>query len=224
MALDKQRTYMVLNYSSSPVSIITKDRGYMLEGGTREQPYVLPLTLDEINTANTNGFAFKYGCAFFEPEFEKAIYEELRMLNWEDILHDEQIEDIILHPTKECLEKLIAIDNEIYFGRVYGIYMGLKSIFAEISPRVELVIEQRRDELKVNQRKTEIVLSKPIPKADTTSADIAELKAKLAQFEDMLSAKSNNEVIPPVKAETVDSAVTESKTSPKVNKPSKPNK
>lgn len=186
MALERQRTYMVLNYSSSPVSLLTKDRSYLLEGGTRENPAVLPLTIEEINTSNTNGCAYKYGLAFFEKDFEEAIYDDIRLTGWREILRDEHIEDIILNPTKEGLEKFIAIDHEIYFNRVYGIYMGMKSIFAEISPRVELVIEQRRDELKKNQRKTEIIISKPVPKVETNNEDVEDLKARLVKMEELL--------------------------------------
>ncbi|MEG0898442.1 MAG: hypothetical protein RSF40_01870 [Oscillospiraceae bacterium] len=190
MVLERQKTYMVLNYSSSPVSLSTRERSYLLEGGTRDHPAVIPMTIDEIGTANTNGCAFKYGLAWFEKDFEEAIYEDIRLTNWRDILRDEQIEDIILHPTKEGLEKIVAINHEIYFNRVYGVYMGLKSVFAEISPRVELVIEQRRDELKANQRKTEIVISKPTPKVGTTGEDVEDLKARLAKMEELLSKQA----------------------------------
>lgn len=193
MVLEKQKTYMVLNYNSSPVSLLTKDRSYLLEGGTKEQPAVLPLTIDEIYTANTNGCAFKCGLAFFDKEFEEAIYEDLRIINWRNILRDEQIEDIILNPTKDGLEKLIAIDNEIYFNRVYGIYMGLKSVFSEISPRVELVIEQRHDELRNNQRQTEIIISKPENKTNVFNKEMEELKERLAKMEVLLNKKIEDE-------------------------------
>lgn len=198
MALNRQKTYMILNYNSSPLSLLTKDRSYLLEGGTREQPAVLPLTLDEINTVNSNGCAFKYGLAWFEKEFEKEIYEDLRLINWQDILRDEQIEDIILNPTKEGLEKLISIDNEIYFNRIYGIYIGLKSVFAEISPRVELVIEQRRDELSQHKRKTEIIISKPTTQPHTESfnnSEVEDLKERLAKMEELLLVQ--NKINPP---------------------------
>lgn len=222
MALERQRTYMVLNYSSSPVSLLTKDRSYLLEGGTREHPAVLPLTIEEINTANTNGCAFKYGLAFFEKDFEEAIYDDIRLINWREILRDEQIEGIILHPTKEGLEKIVRIDNEIYFNRVYGIYMGLKSIFAEISPRVELVIEQRRDELKKNQRKTEIIISKPTPKLETNNEDVEDLKTRLAKMEELLSKQTSVQEKTSTEAKVENEPKTETVKKPKGRPTTKP--
>lgn len=162
MALQKERTYMVLNYNSSPIALTTKNGSFLLEGGTRTNPAVLPMTIDEIVTANTNGYAFKYGFARFEEEFQEDIYQEIRIHNWKEILTDEEIEYIIVHPTAENLERIIAIENEIYFGRVVGVHFGLKSIFADISPKVDLVIEQRKTELRNKQRKSEIVISKSV--------------------------------------------------------------
>lgn len=195
MALQKERTYMVLNYSASPISLTTKNGSYLLDGGTHDNPAVLPMTIDEIITANSNGYAFKYGFARFEKEFQEDIYNEIFIRNWKEILTDEEIEDIIINPTAEGLERLIAIDNEIYFGRVVGVYIGLKSIFAEISPRVELVIEQRKNELHNKKRKSEIVISKHVANCESKNSvnqeEIDNIKSQnetlMAQIEELKS-------------------------------------
>ncbi|WP_206459444.1 hypothetical protein [Anaerovorax sp. IOR16] len=160
MALAKEKSYLVLNYNTNPVSISTRHDSYLIDGGSNESPSVLPLTIDEIITANSNGYAFKYGLLFFEEEYQEDIYEELRIKDWKNILTNLQIEDIILNPTKEKLEEILLIDNEIYFDRIVGIYTGLKNAGIDISNRVELVISLREKELSEKKRKTEIVLSK----------------------------------------------------------------
>lgn len=185
MSLQKERTYMVLNYNSSPISLSTKNGSYLLESGTRSNPSVIPMTIDEIVTANTNGYAFKYGFARFEKEFQEDIYKELRLHNWKDILTDEEIEDIIINPTAEGLERLIAIDDEVYFERVVGVYYGLKSIFADISPKVAFVIEQRKSELHNNKRKTEIVITKNIASSNKTEVKQEEFNNLKAQNEEL---------------------------------------
>lgn len=76
MALQKERTYMVLNYGASPVSLTTKNGSFLLEGGTSDNPAVLPMTIDEIVTANSNGYAFKYGFAWFEKKYQDDTSEK----------------------------------------------------------------------------------------------------------------------------------------------------
>ena len=189
MALNKETTYMVLNYNASPVSVTTRNGSELVEGGSDENPAALPMTIEEIRTANTNGYAFKYGFLRFEKEFEADIYKELRINNWENILTNQQIEDIILHPTKDGLQKFIDIDNEIYFGRIVGVYMGLKSIFEEISPKVSIIIEQRQLELKKHQRSSDIIISSNINQQSIDQNEVDQIKEQndmlMKQLEEM---------------------------------------
>lgn len=210
MALQKEQTYLVLNYGTSPVSITTRHGSELIEGGSRDNPSAIPLKIEEIITANSNGCAFKYGLLRFEKEYEEDIYTEIRLHDWRNILTDQDIEDILLCPTKEGLERILAIDNEIYFNRVVGVYYGLKSIFADISPKVDIIIEQRRAEMRQNKRKTEIVVSK-VEKAQPAidqQSEIEKVKAQnallIAQMEElkkMLTTRAEPEIKPAASVE-----------------------
>ena len=46
--LNKNRTYVVLNYGSSPVAISLKNMSVLIPGGSVESPAMYPLSLDEI--------------------------------------------------------------------------------------------------------------------------------------------------------------------------------
>lgn len=203
MGLQKEKTYMVLNYNGSPVSISTKTDSYSISGGTSDEPYGIPLTIDEIVVANMKGMAFKAGLLFFEKEFEQEIYEELRIQNWEDILRNEDIEDILINPTKEGFEKIVKIDNEFYFDRVYGVYTGLSSIFSDIPNKSKLVMEARRSEIKEGKRKTSISLSKTKDEVKTDKNNDTvkilkeqndELKCQFEELKRMLLESKKDEI------------------------------
>jgi len=192
MAIQNGAQYMVYNYHRSRVAVSTKNVSYLFEGGTKDSPFGLPMTFEEIATVNMNGVAFKAGLLFFDPRDQEDIYKELRIVNWRDILKDEDIEDIILHPTAEGYQKIINIDNDTYFDRVYGILFGLQSVFADIPVHSKVIIEARKNEIENHKRKSEIKIELD---SFTTDVDqrLAEkdkeiniLKDKLATLEAVL--------------------------------------
>ena len=200
--LDKNKTYLVLNYSGSPIAVSTRHESYIISGGNSEEPASMPLSVDEIVQINSNSPVFKIGLLWFEEEFQEELYKECRIRNWENILRDKEIEDIILHPTLEKLERLLSIQNEQYFERCYGIYIGLKNSNHSIKQNVENVMLARRKELRNRKYKTGILLTKKETNVVSEEAlketqeqnvkltkEVDELKAMVAQ---LLAAQQNS--------------------------------
>ena len=200
--LDKNKTYLVLNYNGSPVAVPTRHESYIIPGGSSESPSSMPLSVDEIVQINSNSNVFKMGLLWFEEEVQEELYKECRIRNWENILRDKEIEDIILHPTLEKLERLLSIENEQYFERCYGIYIGLKNSNHSIKQNVENVMLARRKELRNRKYKTGILLTKKETNVVSEEAlketqeqnvkltkEVDELKAMVAQ---LLAAQQNS--------------------------------
>ena len=200
--LDKNKTYLVLNYNGSPVAVSTRHESYIIPGGSSESPSSMPLSVDEIVQINSNSNVFKMGLLWFEEEVQEELYKECRIRNWENILRDKEIEDIILHPTLEKLEKLLSIENEQYFERCYGIYIGLKNSNHSIKQNVENVMLARRKELRNRKYKTGILLTKKETSVVSEEVlketqeqnvkltkEVDELKAMVAQ---LLAAQQNS--------------------------------
>lgn len=188
--LDKNKTYLVLNYNGSPVAVSTRHESYIIPGGSSESPSSMPLSVDEIVQINSNSNVFKMGLLWFEEEFQEDLYKECRIRNWKDILTDSEIEDIILHPTLEKLERLLLIENEQYFERCYGIYIGLKNSNHSIKQNVENVMLARRKELRNRKYKTGILLTKKETPSvsEEVLKETQEQNAKLTQEVDELKA------------------------------------
>lgn len=176
-------SYMVLNYNTSPVSIKTRFSSELIQAGNDDTPSGVPLLLDDIAYANNAGNAFKIGLLRFDPEYEEELYQELRINNWHDILTNKEIYQIITDPDVAGLERLIAIQDPMYFDRVYGAFIGLRNEGATISTKVDDIMRIRRKELKERKRKSEIKLTPVTHDSEEDSA--AQIEALRKQIEEM---------------------------------------
>lgn len=176
-------SYMVLNYNTSPVSIKTRFSSELIPAGNDDNPSSVPLSLDDIVYANNAGNAFKIGLLRFDPEYEDELYQELRISNWQDILTNSEIYEIIQNPDVAGLERLIAIQDPMYFDRVYGAFIGLRNEGATISTKVDDIMRVRRKELKERKRKSEIKLTAVTH--DSAEDPAAQIDAMRKQIEEM---------------------------------------
>lgn len=217
MAISKTQNYLVLNYSASPVGVSTKYDSFLVDGGSEESPGSLPLSFDEIAVINSKSVVFKIGILRFEPAVEAELYEALAIPHWQDILKQSQIEDILLHPNMEDMQRLLDIDNEAYFERVRGAMVSLKNRGADVANNTVRLIEARRTEFAQRKRKTALRLTPTAEKQtqaqhtqeefDSMKNELAELKAMMAQ---MMKASEVKESKSAAKEET--------KTAPKQEK------
>lgn len=223
--INKTKTYLVLNPCASPVAVSTRDGSYIIPGGSHDVPGSYPFSIEEIIQINSGSPIFRTGFLYFEPEYEKDIYAELRIRDWENILRDTDIEDIILNPTIEKLQKIIDIDSDFYFERVYGIYIGLKSANYAIPGNVQTVFNTRHKELKNGKRKSNIVLTK---KETNKDDEVEALRAQLEEMKQMMAtltaekaeAKNSSDKDDTAKPKTESSAKsTKTRTSTTKNKP-----
>ena len=211
MELDKNKQYLVYNYNGSPVAIATRNDSFIISGGTQESPGSLPLTLDEIMQVNNNCNVFKYGLLWFEKEYEDAIYDYLRIKNYKEILTDDEIRDILVHPTSEGLKKILSITNDTYFNRVRGIHIGLKNS-TDISSRIDRMIDTRYKEIMNKKATTSIIISTDISKEETSCESDERVKAlenKIEQLTDFIMKLTGQN--PDASKEPVDDSNADSK-------------
>jgi hypothetical protein len=179
MSIDTTKLIKVLNFNSNPVVIETHVKGYVCESAQDEDdPSITPLSISEIESLNSKTNAFKIGTLRFPKEIEKEMYEDiLRISEWQDILTNKQIKEIILHPNLEGLQKIIELKNVALFERVRGIFHMLKnSNEYDISNRVEKIVTLRYKELCNQQVKTNIQLSAKDTKTTASSEEVSALK------------------------------------------------
>lgn len=171
----------VLNYNENRVSVeVAPGKSYSFEPSIDgETPMVIPMTIEEILYAN-NSVAFKSGMLFFEKSREEEIYERLNIVNWKDILSNDKIKEILLHPTFDGLNKIVEIKSTSEFERVRGVLFKLKqSDRYDVSVRVEQIVNTRYKELLNRQINTDIILTKKdVPVESISSEEMDKLKAQ----------------------------------------------
>lgn len=184
-------TYPLYNYSTSKIIVALRDGSVVVEGGTRDQPGVYPFTLMELQQIANSSSVIQVGYLRPAKEDAKFIYETLRIRNWEDILTEEDIEQMVLHPTVEGLTKLINIKDAFYYERVYGIFIGLKNVNAPIADNVSRLLKGRYKELQKGKINTDYVIKeKDIPSMETFMAVDKSVNAdEVAALKDEISDK-----------------------------------
>ena len=162
-AVNNANSYSVLNYVPCGIVATSNVTSYKFEPSNGEVPTINMIPLVEIKYINSVSNLFRDGYLSFDENEQEAIYKALGIKNWDNILSQKDIMDIILMPTKQGLQKIIDIQTIGYFERVRGVFSSLKqSGIYDISIRVQSVIEAKYDELRNNILKSKIVI-------DTTS-------------------------------------------------------
>ena len=189
----------VLNYNENVVSAtVAPGKSYTFEASfDGEIPTVVPMTYDELLYLNNTG-AFKTGLLTFEDNKKAEIYNALGINDWENILTNKEIKNIILSPTYDGLVKIVNIKDSSVFERVRAVYHKLRVEDRDISTRVAQIVEERYKELKFKKANSSIVITKrDIPQnnsdeVDALKAQLEDMKRKMAEL--MEASKSQTSV------------------------------
>lgn len=192
--IDRAQLYMVSNESKSPVCVTTKMGGLIIPGASDDAPALMPMSVEDIIYINSTSNAFKIGLLFFEEdEYRAELYQIIKLHNWQDIMHNEDIADIILNPTIEKLQKVLDIKNQQYFERIRGIYTSLTNRGYDVSKKVTDVIKGRYKEFMRQIYTSRIEL---VPKEEANvkvASEIDILKEQIAELQKLIAAQQGAE-------------------------------
>ena len=222
MSIKENVSIPVLNYNESNVCIPTNISTHILPPAVDGVPSVDYLSFAEINYVNGISDCFRTGMVRFDDNDKEEVYSALNIANWENILTNDEIRDILLNPTIDGLQRIIDVTNRSIFDRIRTIFVSLKeNTDNDISNRVIKIMETREQEFKRGVYKTQIVLKpKDIPEKSVSNDEInaikeqnAMLMEQLAEMQKMIASLKND------KSETPNT-----ETIKKVGRPSTKNK
>lgn len=222
MSIKENVSIPVLNYNESNVCIPTNISTHILPPAVDGIPSVDYLSFAEINYVNGISDCFRTGMVRFDDNDKEEVYSALNIANWENILTNDEIRDILLNPTIDGLQRIIDVTNRSIFDRIRTIFVSLKeNTDNDISNRVIKIMETREQEFKRGVYKTQIVLKpKDIPEKSVSNDEInaikeqnAMLMEQLAEMQKMIASLKND------KSETPNT-----ETAKKVGRPSTKNK
>lgn len=184
--LDTVKHISVLNYNENCVSInVAPNKSMILEAASGEIPTLTPMTLDEIRYAN-NSNAFKTGVLEFPEELEDEIYNELR-IDKDKVLKLKDIREILCHPTKEGLIKILSLNSLSDFDRIRSQFYKLKADGYKLTLDIADIIQRRTKELFNNQVKTNIIID-DADVVDPSNKRVSELEKELADMKSLMAS------------------------------------
>lgn len=200
MSLDKENI-LVLSYNENQICVDGARESYKFKPSNGLELVINVMPLSDILYINSNTQIIKTGWLTFEDKDKAEIFKELRIHDWENILTNDDIKQILIKPTMEGLQRIIDIDNISYFDRIRIILHALIQDGVDITTKVKNVIDTRYNELKIRQRVSSITLT---PRNTAVHLDkITELeeqnkllKEKLDQFEKTMQQFIQSQQIP----------------------------
>ena len=211
MSIKENVSIPIFNYNESNICIPTNVSTHLLPPAIDGVPSVDYLSFAEINYINGISDCFRTGLVRFDDNDKEEIYKALNIANWEDILTNNEIREILLNPTIEGLQKIIDITNVSIFDRIKTIFVSLKeNTDNDISNRVIKIMETREQEFKRGIYKSQIVLKpKDVPEKTVSNDEINAIKEQntmlmeqLAEMQKMIASLKTNKVetdVPEVK-------------------------
>lgn len=177
----------VLNYNENEVFVDSAKEHYKFNASRDgKTPSIIPMTLSELQNICSNTDIIVTGWLTFDDDVKEEVFKELRIPNWKDILTNEDIENILAHPTLEGLQKIIDIENQTYFDRVRIIMFKLINRGVDVTTKVSRIVEQRYDELRKRQRVSSITLTKKDTQTYVTPDEVKKLSAQNAALQSQL--------------------------------------
>ena len=222
MSIKENVSIPVLNYNESNVCIPTNISTHILPPAVDGVPSVDYLSFAEINYVNGISDCFRTGMVRFDDNDKEEVYSALNIANWENILTNDEIRDILLNPTIDGLQRIIDVTNRSIFDRIRTIFVSLKeNTDNDISNRVIKIMETREQEFKRGVYKTQIVLQpKDIPEKSVSNDEINAIKEQNAMLMEQLAEMQK--MIASLKSDKSETSNTE--TAKKVGRPSTKNK
>lgn len=177
----------VYNECPFQVNLVGQRRDYIFPPCLDGEPTMNFVDFEEIEYAHSRGKVFNIGLLIFAEEDREGMYEALGIKNWKDkIWFNDDIEDIIMHPSLEKMQRVIDVRDLITFERIRGMMVRFSNEKRDVSQNVINLINARYRELNAGNVTSKIVI-KPADVEEKVSVDeVADLKQQLKEMQDLV--------------------------------------
>lgn len=178
----------VLNCDDNVVTISSLNgKGYTFEPGSVDDPCVIPIPPEEIMYMNSTCSAFKNGVLRFRPEEQNEIFEAIG-IKGDDVLFIEDIDDAILNPTVENLQRMIDIKDGAQFERIRGRFYRMTNAGEDLSTKVKRLIDDRYKELRAGKRNSDLSVRPAEKPTENVQEELAAAKSQMAEMQKQMQA------------------------------------
>lgn len=177
----------VYNECPFQVNITGQKRDYIFPPAEDGEPTMNFIDFEDIEYMSARYKAFSIGLLTFNEDEREDIYSTLGLKNWKStVWYNDDIEDIILHPTVEKMQRIINIVDSITLERVRGMMVRFVNEKRDVSQNVINIVNARYRELSSGRLASKIVVRPDDVENKATSEDVDELKRQLAEMKAMM--------------------------------------
>ena len=199
----------VFNECPFQVNLVGQRRDYIFPPCLDGEPTMNFVDFDEIEYAHSRGKVFSVGLLIFAEEDREGMYDALGIKDWKNkIWFNSDIEDIIMNPTVEKMQRVIDIKDVITFERVRGMMVRFVNEKRDVSQNVINVINSRYRELNAGNITSKIVVRSSDVAANVSADEVDALKKQIAEMQRMMEKMAANQsdtakskLVEPVKEE-----------------------
>jgi len=180
-----------MNYSPCKPAIETRTRSVLFEPAKDGVATIEHFSFQDIEYINSRCGVFRKGELRFEEDEESEIFEALKCPNWRDtLLSEDDINDLVINSNKENAEKIISIKDSSTIERIRGRMGYLINEHADISTKIQNIINDRAKEIRNGQLNSNIIIGSISKVNSNSSAENDALRDELAQLKAMVELLS----------------------------------
>ena len=191
--MKNNKVVKVFNRNTFAVFAKGINRGYKFEAAQGGRAASIPLAWEDIEYINDNTELFREGYLSFSDTESAELHKELGNFNIEKTAYTpERIRDAILNPTYDKMKAIIDITSMGMIERFRGDLIYLRESGDQpVSSNVGRIIEERYREIYNGKYRSAINLKQNGNNSDdAVDAKTAELEAKIARLEAMMTGKT----------------------------------
>lgn len=187
MSYRGKKDIRVYNECPFQVNLVGQRRDYIFPPCLDGEPTMNFVDFEEIEYAHSRGKVFNIGLLIFAEEDRDGMYGALGVKNWKDkVWFNNVIEDIIMHPTVEKMQRVIDIKDLITFERVRGMMVRFMNEKRDVSQNVINLINARYRELNAGNSTSKIVIRPADVETTASAGEVEDLKKQLAEMQELI--------------------------------------
>lgn len=184
----------VFNECPFQVNLVGQRRDYIFPPCLDGEPTMNFIDFDEIEYAHSRGKVFNIGLLIFDEEDREGMYEALGIKDWKNkVWFNKDIEDIIMNPSVEKMQRVIDIKDIITFERVRGMMVRFVNEKRDVSQNVINVINSRYRELNAGNITSKIVVRSSDVVPNVTADEVDSLKRQIAEMQRMMEKMTESQ-------------------------------
>ena len=187
MSIRDKNDIRVYNECPFQVNLVGQRRDYIFPPCEDGEPTMNFVNFDEIEYAHSRGKLFTIGLLFFDEAEQEKLYEALGIKDWQKkIWRNSEIEDAIMNPTLEKMQRIIDVKDMITLERIRGMMVRFVNEKRDVSQNVINVINTRFKELNSGNTTSKIELRASDVEKRVSADEVDALKKQLEETQKLM--------------------------------------